>query len=132
VIRFFNFGEYRTDRLTNLGEQSEDGYCQLVRVHHYNRGNDDSTPNYIFTVDPSEYKHPKTLQADLVSYLCNNNCIVDIFDGSTHIYLGQINIKLAELVRGTKSQIFLAKEYNLVKIKTKEHFGVIQVIVKHE
>jgi hypothetical protein len=95
VIRFFNFGEYRTDQLTYLGEESEEGYCQLVRVHQYNCGNDDYTPNYTFTVDPSHFKNPKTLQSDLVSYLCNNNCIIDIFDVIKHIYLGQFNIKLS-------------------------------------
>lgn len=57
---------------------------------------------------------------------------MDIFDGKTHIYLGQINIKLTELIRGNKIQTFIAKEYNLINIKTKQQFGSMQILVKNE
>lgn len=34
---------------------------------------------------------------------------MDIFDAETHIYIGQINIKLSDLLRGNKSQTLVAK-----------------------
>lgn len=108
-MRFFNFPEYKTDRVATFGDDAQSGYQQLVRLHQHHYGSEDPTPTYTFTVDPSEYRNPKLLQADLTSYLTHNNCIVDIFDGQTHIYLGQINIKLNELIRGNKIQTFIAK-----------------------
>lgn len=135
VIRFFNFPEFKTDRIGVMGGKSvteEQTHQQLVRLHQYNYGNEDPTPTYTFVVDPSEYRSPKLLQSDLTEYLVHNSCIVDIFDGRTHIYLGQINIKLAELLRGNRNQSLIAKEYNLIKIKTKELLGGIQVLVRNE
>jgi hypothetical protein len=81
--------------MRSFGDESSQGYSQLVRAHQFHYGNDDPTPTYTFVVDPSEYRNPKLLQSDLIEYLTFNSCIVDIFDGQTHIYLGQINIKLS-------------------------------------
>lgn len=64
--------------------------------------------------------------------MVHNSCIVDIFDGQTHIYMGQINIKLTELIRGNKIQTFIAKEYNLINLKTKQNYGTMQILVKNE
>lgn len=35
--------------------------------------------------------------------------IVDFFDADSHIYMGQINLKLKELLRGKKKQTLIAK-----------------------
>jgi hypothetical protein len=45
--------------------------------------------------------------------------------------MGQINIKLSDLIRGNKNHSFIAKEYNLIKIKTKQNLGLIQILVKN-
>jgi hypothetical protein len=57
---------------------------------------------------------------------------MDVFCGETHLYIGQVNVKLRELLRGNKSQTMIAKELNLVKIKNKEVLGVMQVLIKNE
>ena len=59
------------------------------------------------------------LQKDLTKYLAHNAAIVDVFCGESHIYIGQINIKLKEVIRGNKNQIMTAKELNLVRLKDK-------------
>jgi len=59
------------------------------------------------------------LQKDLTRYLAHNSVIIDVFSGESHLYVGQINIKLKELVRGAKTQTLIAKEVNLVRLKDK-------------
>lgn len=63
-------------------------------MHHYTYNLEDTTPCYIFTVDPSEYANPELLQEDLVDFICKNNTVVDIFDAENYLYIGQINIKM--------------------------------------
>jgi hypothetical protein len=104
----------------------------LVKLSHYNRGFEDREPSYCFTIDPSEYHQPALLQRDLTQYLYHNNAIIDVFSGDTHLYIGQLNVKLRELLRGNKTQTLIAKELNLVKIKNKEVLGVMQVLIKNE
>lgn len=41
--------------------------------------------------------------------MCKNNTVVDIFDAENYLYIGQINIKMNELLRGSKSQVMIAK-----------------------
>lgn len=36
-----------------------------------------------------------------------------------------------ELFRGTKSQVMIAKEYNLIRLKGQENYGVIQILIKN-
>jgi hypothetical protein len=101
-------------------------------VHQFNYSSSDTTPTYIFTFDPSEYRNPKLIQEDFIRYLCENSCIIDIFDGQSHIYLGQINVRLGELVRGNRMEVFIAKEYNLVRVKSKEVVGQVHLVVRNE
>ena len=71
------------------------------------------------------------LQKDLIRYLAHNSAIVDVFSGESHLYIGQINIKLKGLVRGNKDQTLFAKELNLIRLKDKENLGIIQLLVKN-
>lgn len=41
-------------------------------------------------------------------------------------------MKLGELVRGNRMEVFIAKEYNLVKVKSKEVVGQVHLIVRNE
>jgi hypothetical protein len=91
----------------------------LIKISHYNRGFEDREPSYCFTIDPSDYHQSSLLQKDLTQYLYNNNAIIEVFSGDTHLYIGQLNVKLRELLRGNKTQTLIAKELNLVKIKNK-------------
>ena len=72
------------------------------------------------------------MQQDLTNYLANNNAIVDIFDAENHIYIGQINIRMTDLLRNGKSQTLIAKEYNIVRVKSHENYGVLQLLIKNE
>jgi hypothetical protein len=72
------------------------------------------------------------LQKDLTCYLANNAAIVDVFCGESHLYIGQINVKLKELVRGNKTQTLIAKELNLVRLRDKENLGVMQLLLRNE
>jgi len=83
-------------------------------------------------MDPSEYSEPYSFQKDLIHYLSTNSAIIDIFYGETHLYVGQVKIKLKELIRGTKTQTLIAKDLALVKLKDKERIGTIQVMIKNE
>ena len=91
----------------------------MIRTAHFAQGYDSKEPTYAFTVDPSQYHQPHMLQKDLTRYLAHNSVIIDVFSGESHLYVGQINIKLKELVRGTKTQTLIAKEVNLVRLKDK-------------
>lgn len=108
VIRFFNKEEFKTDCLSYL-ESGEDGYRELVQTSHFRQGFEHKEPSYSFRVDPSEYDRPHSIQKDLTSYLCNNCAIVDVFCGSSHMYVGQLNVRLKEVLRGAKSQVMTAK-----------------------
>lgn len=46
--------------------------------------------------------------------------------------MGQVKIKLKELIRGTKTQTLIAKDLALVKLKDKDRIGTIQVMIKNE
>ncbi len=131
VLRFFNQEEFTSDNLSYL-QSGQSGYHQLVRTSHFSQGYESKEPTYSFTVDPSEYHQPHMLQKDLIAYLANNSAIIDVFCGQSHLYIGQINIKLKQLIRGTKSQTLIAKELNLVRLKDKEHLGVMQILIKNE
>ena len=91
----------------------------MIRTAHFNHGYESKEPTYSFIIDPSEYHEPHMLQKDLTRYLAHNAAIVDVFCGESHIYIGQINIKLKEVIRGNKNQIMTAKELNLVRLKDK-------------
>jgi len=60
-------------------------------------------------IDPSEYTDTALIQRDLINYLVYHSAIIDVFCGETHLYIGQINVKLRELVRGNKTQTLIAK-----------------------
>ncbi len=92
VIRFFNCKEFISDPLCYIDQGHQ--YHQLVRLNNYNLNMDNSTPSYEFIVDPSSYANPEQAQADLTYFLSKNNTIIDIFDASNYLYLGQINIKM--------------------------------------
>lgn len=130
VIKFFNFPEYSTDPITYIDTGNQ--YHQLIRVTHYTYNLENSTPSYQFIVDPSQYANPELLQSDLVSYLAKNNTIVDIFDAENYLYIGQINIKMGDLFRGSKNQVMIAKQFNLIRLKGQENYGVIQVLIKNQ
>jgi hypothetical protein len=100
-------------------------------VNHYTHSHENVEPVYSYTVDPSKYSNPKLLHHDLTDYISNNNAIIDVF-GENYIYIGQINIKLHELLRGNKEQVLVAKEYNILKVRGKEKFGTLQVLIKNE
>lgn len=83
-------------------------------------------------MDPSDYSEPYNFQKDLINYLATNSAIIDIFCGETHLYIGQVKIKLKQLIRGTKTQTLIAKDLALVKLKDKDRIGTIQVMIKNE
>lgn len=89
VIRFFNQPPLRTENLEyqSLGEE---GYHQLVRQSKH-----DSQPAYTFRIDPSEYQQPALIQKDLTRYLQKYAAIIDVFCAETHLYIGQLNLKLS-------------------------------------
>ena len=129
VVRFFNQRAFRSE---NLGwVEGEGGYCQLMRLEHYRRGQGIIDPSYSFTIDPSEHHQPTQLQQDLTQYLLRNRAIVDFFSAETHLYIGQANIELNDLLRGTKAQTLIAREVTLLKIRDKEALGVLQILVKN-
>jgi hypothetical protein len=79
---------------------------------------ENSTPSYEFIIDPSSYANPEQAQQDLTYFLSKNNTIIDIFDATNYLYLGQINVKMHELIKGAKSQVMIAKEYRLARFKS--------------
>lgn len=93
-------------------------YSQLIRLNNYNYNLENTSPCYEFIVDPSQYAKPELAQEDLVNFLTKNNTIIDIFDAQNFLYIGQINIRMNELFKGAKSQVMVAKEYNMVKLKS--------------
>ncbi len=58
------------------------------------KGLEGRQPTYTFVIDPSHYHQPHILQKDLIAYLATNSAIVDVFCGESHLYIGQINIKM--------------------------------------
>ena len=130
IVRFFHFRSFKTDTLSYVESESE--YHRLIKLNSYSYSHEDATPIYTFTVDPSKYANPEILQEDFVDYLTHNNAILDLFDAENHIYIGQINIKLTELLRGPKSQVLVAKEYNIIRVKNQENYGVLQLLIKNE
>ena len=83
-------------------------------------------------MDPSDYSEPYHFQKDWVNYMLNNSAIIDVFCGETHLYIGQVKIKLKQLVRGHKTQTLIAKDLALVKLKDKNRVGTIQVMIKNQ
>jgi hypothetical protein len=67
----------------------EEGYHQLVR-----QSKKDAPPAYSFLIDPSDYQQPALIQNDLTRYLQKYAAIIDVFCAETHLYIGQLHLRL--------------------------------------
>lgn len=62
--------------------------------------------------------------------MAHKKVIVDIFNAETHLYLGQLNIPVNDLMRGRKEQTVSAKEYSL--LYDAMHYGNIQIVITNQ
>ena len=51
------------------------------------------------------------------------------FAPRTHLYIGQLNLRLSELLRGGREEVMAAKEVNIVRIRDRLEMGVIHVLM---
>jgi|JI6StandDraft_1071083.scaffolds.fasta_scaffold19979_10 hypothetical protein len=66
-------------------------------------------PIYQFVVDPSVYSNPVNLHRDYIDYLAQKKLIIDVYNAQTHMYMGQLNISLNDLLRGKRDRAVSAK-----------------------
>lgn len=114
IIRLFNFHEFRTDNLA----YSDSGNSKDLKLIRSKGSCSEDEPFYSFTIDPSESSEPGVVQIDFTNFLLRNTLILDLFDANSHLYLGQANAKLQGLIRGNKSEIIIANEYQVIKLNS--------------
>lgn len=115
TVKFFNMPPFRTDNITFLHSENHLPVAvKLVKEAYFVYNQENIDPLYQFVVDPSLYSNPVGLHRDYIDYLAHKKLIIDVYNAQTHMYMGQLNISLAELLRGKRERAFSAKEYSLI------------------